>query len=76
MSIVLFFSGKTTLLQNMLTNNEGLRIAVIVNDVASVNIDSKHVRGRTAARGTDTEEDELQAYTDDTNVAMALTAGA
>ncbi|KAL7469974.1 hypothetical protein ACHAXS_010222 [Conticribra weissflogii] len=32
----------------MLSNNEGLKIAVIVNDVASVNIDSKLVRGRTA----------------------------
>ena len=41
-------SGKTTLLQHMLGNNDGLKIAVIVNDVASVNIDSKLVRGQTA----------------------------
>ena len=38
-------SGKTTLLQHLLNNQEGLRIAVIVNDVASVNIDSKIVSG-------------------------------
>ena len=59
----------------MLTNNEGLKIAVIVNDVASVNIDSKLVRGRTVARGTNAEGGELQAYNDDTNVSMALPAG-
>ena len=40
----------------MLTNNEGLKIAVIVNDVASVNIDSKLVRGGTTA----STDDELQ----------------
>jgi G3E family GTPase len=34
-------SGKTTTLQNLLTNNDGLKIGIIVNDVASVNIDSK-----------------------------------
>lgn len=47
-------SGKTTLLQHMLSNNEGLKIAVIVNDVASVNIDSKLVRGQSTAEN-DTE---------------------
>ncbi len=36
-------SGKTTLLQNMLQNKQGLKIGVVVNDVASVNIDSKLV---------------------------------
>ena len=59
----------------MLTNNQGLKIAVIVNDVASVNIDSKLVRGRTAARGTNAEGGELQAYNDDANVSMAIPAG-
>jgi len=34
-------SGKTTTLQNLLINNDGLKIGIIVNDVASINIDSK-----------------------------------
>jgi len=36
----------------MLSNNEGKKIAVVVNDVASVNIDSKIVRGQTVSQDT------------------------
>ena len=44
-------SGKTTLLQEMLQNKQGIKIAVVVNDVASVNIDSKLVSGSNSADG-------------------------
>lgn len=36
-------SGKTTLLKHILENMEGLRVAVIVNDMASLNIDASLV---------------------------------
>ncbi|KAL7526194.1 hypothetical protein ACHAXR_001370, partial [Thalassiosira sp. AJA248-18] len=58
----------------MLTNNEGLKIAVIVNDVASVNIDSKLVRGRTATTESDGDSDNSQQSNDDPTMA-ALPAG-
>ena len=42
-------AGKTTLLNHVLTNRDGLRVAVIVNDMSEVNIDAQLVRGGEAA---------------------------
>jgi len=46
-------AGKTTLLNAVLNNREGRRVAVIVNDMAEVNIDADLVREGTSLSQTD-----------------------
>ena len=36
-------AGKTTLLRHILTNKEGAKVGIIVNDVAEINIDANIV---------------------------------
>jgi G3E family GTPase len=53
-------AGKTTLLNHVLTNREGLRVAVIVNDMSEVNVDAQLVaQGPSALHRTDEKLVEL-----------------
>jgi len=38
-------AGKTTVLQHILHNRHGLKVALIVNDMSEINIDAAHIAG-------------------------------
>jgi G3E family GTPase len=46
-------AGKTTMLNHILRNREGLKVAVIVNDMSEINVDAAIVRGETALSRTE-----------------------
>lgn len=51
-------AGKTTFLNNLLNNKKGIKFGLIVNDMASVNVDAKQVRSQNigSSDGVDTLE--------------------
>lgn len=53
-------AGKTTTLTHLLTNRDGLRIAVLVNDVAAVNVDAMSLRRTSVESGDGVEMIQLE----------------
>jgi hypothetical protein len=65
-------TGKTTLLQHLLTNSEGLKIGAVVNDMGAVNIDAKLVKQR---GGEDTVVGEPEDFVELSNGCVCCSSG-
>ncbi len=53
-------SGKTTLLKNILENRSGLKVALIVNDMAEINVDARLLKDGVELSQTEEKMIELQ----------------